>query len=218
MRTSLRVAIIVLCAFGTAPGCGGDTSGGKSTPQAECEQFASQMRGCGLLSNGDTRCDTADTSGCLERCLLRSNCTELEQFFCEGRPTGALRTCGEDCERSAPTFTCSDGEKIPEEWKCDGDRDCSDGIDEQGCPASPNFACRDGVEIPLAWECDGVDHCTDGSDEVGCPAGTTFTCGDGEEIPQSWKCDGDDDCADRSDEAGCPTRAELTCGASASGG
>lgn len=36
-------------------------------------------------------------------------------------------SCGDD------EYTCSDGVCIPEEWVCDGDKDCIDGKDEEYC-------------------------------------------------------------------------------------
>ncbi len=72
---------------------------------------------------------------------------------------------------------------------CDGDNDCRDWQDEDGCP---------GVNIPR-MDCEG-DRCM---------------CRAGREISIGWICDGDNDCGDWEDEDGCPG---FESGGSSSGG
>lgn len=56
---------------------------------------------------------------------------------------------------------------------CDGDHDCQDGSDEEGCAVPRLLFCREGEvtcshsrECVLeAWRCDGAADCGDGSDE-----------------------------------------------------
>ncbi|XP_058693176.1 low-density lipoprotein receptor-related protein 8-like [Poecile atricapillus] len=101
--------------------------------------------------------------------------------------------------------------------RCDGDHDCQDGSDEEGCAVPRPLLCREGEVtcshsgecVPEAWRCDGAADCGDGSDEQGCPweeelcEDRQWGCSHGHEcIPDVWRCDGETDCTDGSDEAG----------------
>ncbi|KAG7472084.1 hypothetical protein MATL_G00104850 [Megalops atlanticus] len=117
----------------------------------------------------------------------------------------------------ADQATCQNGECIPRDYLCDGERDCTDGSDEIKCgtpsPCEPNeFKCQNGRCALKLWRCDGDNDCGDNSDESYCPtkgpgdtcAPEQFTCvSDRTCIPASYQCDEESDCADRSDEYGC---------------
>lgn len=203
----MRPISILLAGLGlmSCYGDGGGGGGGSST----CRSAAAQLRGCGLLSEGDAGCDQTPSAEvrCRMQCFAESNCTQLRAFFCESDPDSATARCTESCA-DMHAFTCGDGDTLPEDWRCDGVADCADGSDELGCAEPPGFTCGDGETLPSDWRCDGESDCADGSDEMGCP---TFACGDGETVPAPWQCDGEVDCADGSDELDCPEEAQLTC-------
>ncbi|XP_053616138.1 very low-density lipoprotein receptor isoform X10 [Plodia interpunctella] len=124
------------------------------------------------------------------------------------------RTC------TSSEFRCKTGRCVPMSWRCDNEKDCSDGSDEDPltCKVEPcgpeEFTCRSslgkhGECVPLTWMCDDNPDCSDGSDEKACNEtcrSDEFTCGNGKCIQQRWVCDGDDDCGDDSDEAKCPAK------------
>ncbi|CAH2050204.1 unnamed protein product, partial [Iphiclides podalirius] len=123
--------------------------------------------------------------------------------------TSESRTC------TASEFRCKTGRCIPMSWRCDNEKDCSDGSDEEPgtCKVEAcgpeEFTCRGkhGECVPLTWMCDDNPDCSDGSDEKACNEtcrSDEFTCGNGKCIQQRWVCDGDDDCGDGSDEVRCP--------------
>ncbi|XP_034047695.1 low-density lipoprotein receptor-related protein 2-like [Thalassophryne amazonica] len=107
---------------------------------------------------------------------------------------------------------CSDGtECVLLIHLCDGENDCLDGSDEQGCPEickEGEFQCAHGkMCLPQSQVCDGKAQCLDHSDELNCwepMKSCEHHCPDGKRcIPKKFLCDGERDCLDGSDEMGC---------------
>ncbi|ERE74788.1 low-density lipoprotein receptor precursor [Cricetulus griseus] len=136
-----------------------------------------------------------------------------------------MRACSRrPAEPSAVSVTCQSKEFscggrvsrcIPNSWRCDGQTDCENGSDEQGCApktcSQDEFRCQDGKCISQKFVCDQDQDCVDGSDEAHCQAATLtatcrpdeFQCADGTCIHGSRQCDREYDCKDMSDELGC---------------
>uniref|UniRef100_A0A3B4G0B8 Low-density lipoprotein receptor-related protein 4-like n=1 Tax=Pundamilia nyererei TaxID=303518 RepID=A0A3B4G0B8_9CICH len=106
---------------------------------------------------------------------------------------------------------CDDGlECVMYSHLCDGEKDCKDGSDEEGCAiqCKAGFQCSHGKKcLPQERVCDGQNDCLDRSDETDCSVmieGCHQRCDNNTRcIPKSFLCDGERDCADGSDEENC---------------
>lgn len=127
------------------------------------------------------------------------------------------------------SFTCKTGEECIDNHAlvCDGNRDCTDGSDEEETPDGPcpkrcDFKCGDGICINSHQVCDGINDCNDQSDEIVsvCKNKTDsassddymglydycdeFLCDNSNCVMSESRCDGVNDCEDDSDEKDCP--------------
>jgi hypothetical protein len=118
-------------------------------------------------------------------------------------------------------FDCGNARCIAIFWRCDGEDDCGNWADEQGCDdnsygSHPVFNCPPthvhcngslNTCIPYKWICDGTKDCESGSDESNCFPNTTichgFLCKNFQCIPTGWRCNSVYDCWDESDEHNC---------------
>jgi hypothetical protein len=190
--TPLAVAALAL-----SVGCSDDDDSGAS---GICGQIDALLRACGLAYTLNYGCPepTTEYEICVSSCYARLTCDELILGgYCgdNGAILPGTEACYDACD--ALEFTCGDSSTIPASWECDFEEDCSDGSDEDGCPA---YVCDDGERIPLFWECDGIVDCSAGEDEEGCPDRAIFTCRDGTTISIRFACDNVQHCPDGSDE------------------
>ncbi|KAG2459685.1 PGBM protein, partial [Polypterus senegalus] len=166
--------------------------------------------------------DMSDEIGCEEITTARPVVTTrprpsptTKQVLVTRPPPRTVAPAGRPCRLDEAV--CQNGQCIPRDYLCDGERDCNDGSDELSCgtqsPCEPNeFKCQNGRCALKLWRCDGDNDCGDNSDETSCPtkgpgeecAPEQFVCVSSRQcIPASYQCDEETDCPDRSDEVGC---------------
>ncbi|XP_059825945.1 prolow-density lipoprotein receptor-related protein 1-like [Hypanus sabinus] len=164
---------------------------------------------------GKNWCNDTLKAGCEYMCLpapQKDGSTPKYSCVC---PTGMEvneRWCRTDIRScQIHEISCGSGSHqcIPVSWKCDGEKDCANGGDEENCStftcSNVEFTCSSGRCISKSFICNGEDDCGDGSDEKGCTRLTcgshAFQCSNMECIPLSWLCDNNVDCPDKSDES-----------------
>ncbi|XP_077592649.1 MAM and LDL-receptor class A domain-containing protein 1 [Stigmatopora nigra] len=159
----------------------------------------------------------AEVGGDMWTDIALDDITYTTECMVGGLVTPEPPTCNPDHFQCLYSFQC-----IPKSWLCDGEFDCFDKSDEEGCPtlmpgtvppqggcSEGHYRCTDGECLAAILRCDGVPDCPLGEDEHSCPllqcelgellCDTSSTC-----VPLERRCNHFADCLPfRSDESSC---------------
>jgi hypothetical protein len=154
-----------------------DDAGGDG--QTACDEIATQMRSCGLLSEGAVDCSLFEEPSygpCVLDCVRGASCEDFRAQACDDADNEYAR-CLDACQAVFAVFDCGDSTTVDSERRCDGEAECANGADETGCEEpEPDFACGDGEAAPADSRCNGEPECQNGADEAGCPPRAMTVC------------------------------------------
>ena len=143
------------------------------------------------------------------RCDRVADCLDgSDENSCDYQCPDGTFTCTTKSLYHQPTSELRRGYCVPDELKCDGQKQCADGSDEEFCSCPDNqFRCRSGRNnfihtsrcVRREHVCDKVADCSDSSDELDCDYSSP-TC---DYFDMKIRCDGKTDCANGEDEQNC---------------
>lgn len=196
----MGVSLLALFSAVAGTACSSSSDAGAAS---YCDTWTGRERACSILGQGETNClnynDGAEP--CETQCIANASCAELTAATCGGDTTSsAYEICLAKCVGLQPV-TCDNGRILDGYVRCNGNAECADGSDEQGC-AHTGYKCRtvnQFVDYPKF--CDKHQDCLDGSDEgAGCASVLCKVDGVTTEVPFYDYCNGHSDCDGDVDE------------------
>ena len=148
--------------------------------QAACDEVATKLRGCELLSDGVVDCPLFEErryGECAVECAGPASCEDMRAQTCDDADNEFAR-CIDRCEAVFVVFDCGDGAQIDAERRCDGEAECANGADEARCDPPETVDCGDGEPVSGS-RCDGTMDCQNGADEADCPMRAMTLCAGG---------------------------------------